>query len=811
MSDDHHMANLSQHAPNVPGPNSSLGPPPVARPRNDDRSRKLSCKECRRLKLKCDRVFPCQSCVKRGCGSLCPEGALTAGRGSRFILANTEQLHDKISELSDRVRQLEEALEQVQAQCSNQRHPLLAPDLLKIKTSQELYGTTPFPPPPANADSSAVPSSSTRQTEGLGESVGALSLYPPTPIKFANQPLQITDPVSSNSTSDRPRYTTPPEVASDILQLSATFPFPWMVDLSMRKRIRDALPPREEAERICNEARSNALWQFNLDTAETFLPNLLHYCYETPVESLSPRRLALLLMVLSIGSLVDLNQPLGSLHGEAYHHLARASVCEIPLMEEPDFDVLHALFCMIYYHLIFSDNKKAVGYAWNLMGFVAKLAQGLGLHRDSTRGGKLIPEEHERRRAIFWELLNMDCRMSLSLGRPPSISLAHVDVARPSYVGAGIYVPREEIVYHNWKNDFFIECLSPILEAMTNAKQLIEYDQLLALDRSARDFYVPPILGELENSTETPRFLVMQRGLVIMGREIALLQLHRRYFTQAMNSPEPFDMHHDYAPSVLATYLSASNLIAAVEQLYEKESQLSVRFLHFWFNVFSAAVMLSLFISRAPTTPLATFAVQDLERICRLFRRATNLPLSAKVLPHITKLAEKGRLSLRQNMSSPSHLAAGNPYPVTLPASFDRAHRILGEHADRMRLTAPAVRSINSGAGGRGATTTNTSSSSSTRTSLSPSISSVGAGATGMLSSKHSSLQDTLPDIYHFSSLGVGVEGRYSFTPATSMQQQQKTNLFVPSSPRIGEDEKFNFDHGALMAELEETSYMAWF
>lgn len=42
--------------------------------------------------------------------------------------------------------------------------------------------------------------------------------------------------------------------------------------------------------------------------------------------------------------------------------------------------------------------------------------------------------------------------------------------------------------------------------------------------------------------------------------------------------------------------------------------------------------MLSLFISRAPTTPLATFAVQDLERICRLFRRATNLPLSAKVL-----------------------------------------------------------------------------------------------------------------------------------------------------------------------------------
>jgi hypothetical protein len=210
---------------------------------------------------------------------------------------------------------------------------------------------------------------------------------------------------------DYPRESSPPEIGEDILQLSATFPFPWAVDVSIRKRIRDTLPPKDEATRICHEARNNALWQyvrllfasslqpqichrFNLDASETFLPNLIHYCYVTPVEQLSPRRLALLLMYLSIGSIVDLSRPLGTLYGEAYHHLARAAVCEIPLMEEPDFDVLHALvsssvllghyslinggkFCMMWYHLIFSDNKKAVGYAWNLMGFVAKLAQGV--------------------------------------------------------------------------------------------------------------------------------------------------------------------------------------------------------------------------------------------------------------------------------------------------------------------------------------------------------------------------------------------------------------------------------------------------
>ena len=113
---------------------------------------------------------------------------------------------------------------------------------------------------------------------------------------------------------------------------------------------------------------------------------------------------------------------------------------------------------MIWYHLIFSDNKKAVGYAWNLMGFVAKLAQGVShiyilynlgvfssklifsffysariayvvvhfgevesainfssqLDRDAPRM-KGIPEEHEKRRSVFWELLNMDCRMVCSM------------------------------------------------------------------------------------------------------------------------------------------------------------------------------------------------------------------------------------------------------------------------------------------------------------------------------------------------------------------------------------------------------------
>ncbi len=108
---------------------------------------------------------------------------------------------------------------------------------------------------------------------------------------------------------------------------------------------------------------------------------------------------------------------------------------------------------MVWYHLVFSDNKKAVGYAWNLLGFIAKLAQGvrsrsplffflvliLGicttslacvcrlvfypcpeftdfefLDRDGSKL-KVIPEEEDKRRFLFWELLNLDCRLVCSL------------------------------------------------------------------------------------------------------------------------------------------------------------------------------------------------------------------------------------------------------------------------------------------------------------------------------------------------------------------------------------------------------------
>lgn len=60
---------------------------------------------------------------------------------TRFVLADTEQLHRKIGEMSERIRQLEDVLAIFQAGISSERHPLLRDELLTIKFGPEVRRT----------------------------------------------------------------------------------------------------------------------------------------------------------------------------------------------------------------------------------------------------------------------------------------------------------------------------------------------------------------------------------------------------------------------------------------------------------------------------------------------------------------------------------------------------------------------------------------------------------------------------------------------------------------------------------------------
>lgn len=72
----------------------------------------------------------------------CPQPASGLGSSlfSRFVLASTQELHEKVAILTSRVRELEDGLRASHAQQSQEPHPLLAEDLLLIKTPLQREG-----------------------------------------------------------------------------------------------------------------------------------------------------------------------------------------------------------------------------------------------------------------------------------------------------------------------------------------------------------------------------------------------------------------------------------------------------------------------------------------------------------------------------------------------------------------------------------------------------------------------------------------------------------------------------------------------
>lgn len=595
----------SKYVPNVPVDHIFISEGNVMKKAGGKKA-PLSCCECRRLKLRCDRSFPCASCKKRGCAEICPDGVLVSGKGTRFILANTEQLHTKIHEMSERIRHLEEALEALHSQHSTETHPLLRSEYMGIKSTMGLYGGIQ-----AGTDTSSTPSENGHDYESKS---GQMEMD----IRGPNQEIRKT------IQQFKVQPESPDALYNEVIRLSHSYPLPDNVspepNLPLREYIHGMLPDRSEAEYLWEQARQNALWQYNPHPSETFFPNLAHHCYTSSTEDLCPRRLALLFMILSVGCLVDLHKRgADSPDAERYHQLARASLCEIPVMEETNVETITALFYEIWYLLVFSDKKKAAGYAWGLMGLTAKLAQSIGLHRNHG-GSKVIPEEVEKRRSLFWELLYLDARLSLSLGRPPSLCIKYMDCQRPSYSPDFGRDPSESLHYYQeWKHSCYRECLAPVLEIISQPS-LLEYNVVIELDKKIRDFSIP---DPFRSGALQSRSLIMQKASLSTALEAVLLQLHRTFFTRALSGPEEaFNRRHKYAPSVVAVFLSASRMIATVQDLYQREPQLTARILGYWSNAFSAAVALCLLVSRAPFTCLSPAALQELERAWTLFNSA---------------------------------------------------------------------------------------------------------------------------------------------------------------------------------------------
>ncbi|KAJ4464687.1 fungal-specific transcription factor domain-containing protein [Lentinula lateritia] len=645
-----HLAAMSSHTPKRPDES-------IHRKRRKGATR-LSCAECRRLKLRCDRCIPCSSCVKRGTAAICPDGSLTTGQGNRFVLASTQELHEKIHELSNRVRELEDGLRSDHIQLTNEPHPLLSEELLKIKAPLQRE------PPAARSLNGAIKDE--ESNPDVVDAFGSLSISLSGKAKFfgqtANSWLFLQNETSEDDTPD-PSQTIlqlqaylPPQILARASALTMTPTPPEILQPINLQTLYYYLPSSEIANRLRNIYYKHAAWMYNPVSEDMFNYEVWSQFYE-PNAGLSAdyplvsHRLSVMFMILAIGSLVDTSLSPYNVDAEKYHQLAKAALFQDSFLDAPTINAVQALFLMTYYLFLSDRHGTSTGTRWAIMGLAVKLSQTIGLHRDSGRWKGVEMDESQRRRQLFWELFTYDSWQCFTFARPPSFALPHIDCKMP-YANID---SAEDQIFHAWKHRFVSECMNLLHDQAFGAKTPT-YATVLQLDRKLRAFPVPSILQVAGFGSSDPiptglpesSMLTLQRHIVLAIREMNLLYLHRSFFARAISDHPKDPLGSPYGTSVIAAYRSAGSLVALMRNLHNQLQDLSQRLWFLWTHMFSCAIILGSIVTRCPSMSLAPSALVQLDSACELFSKAASGFRATKVLKIMLDLQTRAHECLNE-------------------------------------------------------------------------------------------------------------------------------------------------------------------
>ncbi|KAG7098726.1 hypothetical protein E1B28_000639 [Marasmius oreades] len=572
----------------------------------------ISCAECRRLKLKCDKKTPCSSCLRRGCGSVCPTGTLTNTPGKRMVVSDTTALHKKIEEMGQRIRQLEDALAILQSSISAERHPLLREEYLKIKF------------PPALSDTNLVKEEkegSNSQDVELSDALGTLTLgeYGDTRYlgRSAGSESLLGVAAELHTTESRPTSYT--FVSEEVAQLSYSFPFgggTWNVPHSLRL-ILSFLPPKLRAWSLCETYLAQGTITTKVVLRDELIDEILTPVYRY-VESfasnedqdeeaipVSPHRLAILYLVFALGSLWDLTIPPYSVEAENFFELGRACLSLRNVFGSLEIGTVQALALASLYHS-HGGPRLSPETAWCLMGLCARLLYRLGLHSESPQW-HLEPKLVQRRRTLFWEIFTLDTFFSLNLGRPPSMNISFVDCPLPDE-DPTMDEERERCMRWGWK---FAKDVVVSVSAATLTPKIPEYDVILELDKKLRQQGMPPDYNYATDTCFQPRGLLMSA--------FTWLHIHRSFFVKAILDFPHNPMSSPYAPSFLAAYRAATMIIQLDVKWFSKHPALMSRSFMIFNSLFTAGVVVGSIVTRCPNSPLASRAFIELGLTVEMF------------------------------------------------------------------------------------------------------------------------------------------------------------------------------------------------
>ncbi|KAG6864280.1 hypothetical protein C0991_010850 [Blastosporella zonata] len=254
--------------------------------------------------------------------------------GTRFVLADTEKLHQKIAAMSDRIRQLEDGLAILQSAQTRDTHPLFQRDLLKTKSIIELHAA-------GEGEEGLQPKEEDAKEGQTIDAFGTLAIRDDGAATFygrsaGQESLLIGKEAAATASTSQSNLHSPEaqawspnntELPASINSLSSSFPFsppntnsppmsiplPQVIDLDLL--VNTYLPSWLEVQRLGNLYLEQAPWFFGAVTRrqleEEVLPTWSAEAPQPTDRSLlarTPHDLALLFILLTFGAMTDAEQ-----------------------------------------------------------------------------------------------------------------------------------------------------------------------------------------------------------------------------------------------------------------------------------------------------------------------------------------------------------------------------------------------------------------------------------------------------------------------------------------------------------------------
>ncbi|KAI9511888.1 fungal-specific transcription factor domain-containing protein [Russula earlei] len=406
--------------PDVQGSGSPSGSEPPPRPRRKPGRVPVSCAECRRLKLRCDRKVPCERCAKRGCAAICPDGTL-ARRNRGTVSANLEQLHAaQVERMSRRIRELEQGLDQVYSTISNEKHPLL--------NDEAMVASGPSTP---QVFATPSPIHSVYQDDIINH-IGTLNIGPKGSSCFYGATARGEFLLRTGRQKRDTSYFRHTRLSQRVLSVPFMEASPELIAPDIRQIVYDHLPSFEDARGACELFLNCSSYMASSLTREELL-HILEIVYQNKSADLEPptHHLSLLFVVLALSRLLygENNYTVDS---QDYFMLSRVALTLDSPVTTTTVTAVQTIVYMIEY-LVLSDvhiDPTGCARAWVYIGMAMKLAHSIGLHLGGARF-RLEQREIKRRNRVFWHLLTSDVWASFTSGRPPSTSLSFVDCDLP--------------------------------------------------------------------------------------------------------------------------------------------------------------------------------------------------------------------------------------------------------------------------------------------------------------------------------------------------------------------------------------------